>query len=424
MSSVPLSGALLVLVALLPSAACGGLDDSEPGARQLVTGFGIKVKSPWYVPRDAGPVVDAACVPDCSATHCGADGCGGSCGRCGPGTLGAGGASVTMCVSPWSPFWRQTAQAGTWWAEFRVAGGGSVARSLLFEVVGGASTTLTLGGGRWAGALNGVAAGTSVVLHATDATGATAQTLPFRYLVDSAPVTDQCRGTPSASACKPLRRGMVTFTMDDSYESQALLAGPVLVSYGFKATFYQITGHLEAYGLLPAAQALAADGNEIGSHSRTHPNLNGLTPEDLTDELLLSKQYLLTNVGPPAESFASPMGAFNHDVVAAIKLHYASNRGVYPGLNYVGSDVYRLNADVVTGSTTVSSVCAQLAEAAAHHGWRILVFHDFTSAATTSSTLTYPIADFAGILACAQSTPRLDVVTTLQGVALLACATP
>jgi hypothetical protein len=90
----------------------------------------------------------------------------------------------------------------------------------------------------------------------------------------------------------------------------------------------------------------------------------------------------------------------------------------------MGNDVYELNADGVYDDSTVAEVCDQLSEAAASKGWRILVFHDFTTAATSDQDLLYPIANFEGILRCAQSTPGLDVVTVREGTQKLRCASP
>lgn len=365
------------------------------------------------------------CDPSCDGKQCGDDGCGGTCGTCDAGTMCDGGTCAGGCVAPWSPFWQQTS-AGAWWVEYKVAGGGSLPQSVSFEVIGGATTSLNYSHGRWARGLpKAVPSGTWAILHATDVTGATAQTVPFQYLVDQQPLTDPCMGTPSTSpGCVPLARGMVTFTMDDSYTSQATLALPVLAQYGFKATIYHITRNLQDYGRLPWAELLAAAGHEVASHSRTHPYLPNLTAQGIDDELRLSKEYLLANVSSSVESFASPMGAYDSSVLAAVKTYYTSHRTVNPGLNYVGSDVYQLNADGVYNTSSVSSVCADLATTAAYRGWRILVFHNFVGTETSSSSLSYPIADFDGILQCAQTTPGLDVVTTREGVAAIACATP
>jgi peptidoglycan/xylan/chitin deacetylase (PgdA/CDA1 family) len=373
---------------------------------------------------DAGAYVDA-CQPNCNGWQCGDDGCGGSCGTCGAGESCSGGTCVTGCVAPWSPYWQQTEYAGEWWVEYQVAGGGSLPRSVTFQVVGGASYPLDYAYGKWTAGLDGVPSGTQVMLRATDATGATAQTVQFQYLVDKSPATDACAGTPSTSqTCLPLARGMLTITMDDSYESQDLLAKPVLAKYGFKATIYNITQQLDTYGVLPYAQDLAAAGHEVGSHTVTHPDLTTLGAQQLDDELALSQQYLLAHVGSPVESFASPMGSYDSTVIAAIKKYYSSHRTVNPGLNYMGSSVYELDSDGVYDTSTPSSVCDSLKAAATYRGWRILVFHDFTTASVATSDLDYPIADFDTILQCAKATSGLDVVTTRVGANAIRCASP
>ncbi len=48
--------------------------------------------------------LEAACVPDCGDRECGDDGCGGSCGECGPGfQCGPAGACVSMCADDLEP---------------------------------------------------------------------------------------------------------------------------------------------------------------------------------------------------------------------------------------------------------------------------------------------------------------------------------
>jgi len=363
------------------------------------------------------------CTPSCAPGSCGSDGCGGTCG-CSAGTVCESGQCVTpICNAPWDPTWRQSSSAGEWWADFKVYGG-SIPRSVSLDVVGGRSIPLSYGWGEWTAGAGGLATGTLVTLSATDATGATARTRPFHYLVDTAPLTDACAGTPSTSpTCTPLDRGLVSFTLDDSYASQDTLVRPLLAQYGMKATVYHITNNLSVYGGLPHAVSLQAAGHEVASHTLTHANLTSLSAAELENELGTSKQYLLDHVSSQVESFATPMGLYNSTVLAAIKGHYASHRTVNPGLNYMGTDVYQLNADGITTSTP-AAVCAMLADAAASKGWRILVFHDFTSAATSSQQQLYPIADFASILQCAQATPGLDVVTVKQGADRLRCASP
>ncbi len=65
-----------------------------------------------------------------------------------------------------------------------------------------------------------------------------------------------------------------------------------------------------------------------------------LSAQQLDDELRLSQQYLLTNVGSPVDSFASPMGSYNSTVLSAIKKYYTPHRTVNVGMNSMGSSVY------------------------------------------------------------------------------------
>ncbi|HEY8206685.1 MAG TPA: polysaccharide deacetylase family protein, partial [Myxococcaceae bacterium] len=278
-------------------------------ATQDAASGGHATTSDWFAYQTGDPRAycpGGPCTPSCAPGSCGSNGCGGTC-ACAPGMTCQGGQCVAPggCVAPWNPKWEQGPSAGEWYAEWRIFGG-SLPVSVTLEVPGGGSVPLENGFGWWTGGPGGLPTGTTVYLRATDVTGATARTLPFHYLMDTAPVTDPCAGTPGTSPdCAPLKRGMVSFTMDDSLPSQDELARPLLATYGMKATIYHITNQLSSFGVLPYAQSLAAAGHEVGSHSRTHPDLASVSPAQLQDELGTSKQYLLSHVGAPAESFAT-----------------------------------------------------------------------------------------------------------------------
>lgn len=420
----------------------GGPDDAPVPAGTMIrvtaTNGQETATSDWFPYQNATPTLDCsdasdagadagpeACTPACGGRVCGDDGCGGSCGTCGAGTTCSDGTCVSGCVSPWNPTWQETQYAGEYWVEYVVQGGGSLPVAVTLEVSGGASYPMSYAYGKWTTGVDYLASGTTVVLHATDATGATAKTAPFQYLVDQAPATDPCGGTPSTSpSCVPLARGMLTITMDDSYPSQDTLAKPVLDKYGFKATIYDIERQLEDYGDLPYAQDLAADGMEVGSHTVTHPDLTTLSVSDVDYELSHSQQYLAANVGSPVVSFATPMGSYDATVLGEIEKFYGSHRTVNPGLNYMGSDVFQLNSDGAYGNVSPSTICSWLQNAASLRGWEILMFHDFTTDAQSNADLLYPIADFDAILQCAKNTPGLDVVTTTQGANAIRCASP
>jgi siroheme synthase (precorrin-2 oxidase/ferrochelatase) len=112
-------------------------------------------------------------------------------------------------------------------------------------------------------------------------------------------------------------------------------------------------------------------------------------------------------------------------VLSQVKTYYASHRTTSDdGLNFVGSDRYRLQTVLIEASTTAPPICARIAQAAAEKGWLILTFHDFTNDATTTASFTCPAAVFRAILDCATTTPGLAIVTVKQAVDAIRCGGP
>jgi len=327
---------------------------------------------------------------------------------------------VAGCVPPWNPTWGYGPQPGDGWIELTVEGGGILTQAVWVELVStGTTAPLSYAFGRWAGGLPGLARGSSIIVHARDFLGATAQTRPYRHLVDMNPTTDPCRGTPRTSTrCQPLARGLVTFTIDDSGGSQASVAVPLLRQHGVKATFFHVPNFLTWTSL---ARTLAAEGHETAAHTMTHRTLTQLSSQEVEDELRLSKQWLQTNVSTPVDSFASPSGAYNAAVLTAVRRHFKSHRTTLPGFNFTGSDVYELHTDFVLNDSTAASVCAQMQKAASLRAWLVLTFHDFTTASSTTRDFTVPSSVFEALLTCAKNTPGLDIVTARQGVELIRC---
>jgi peptidoglycan/xylan/chitin deacetylase (PgdA/CDA1 family)/glycosyltransferase involved in cell wall biosynthesis len=120
----------------------------------------------------------------------------------------------------------------------------------------------------------------------------------------------------------------ILFTFDDAYEELAEHALPVLRRYGFGAAVYVVTGQLggtnawdEARGcgtlrLMTADQIRfwASQGIEFGAHSRTHADLTSLSPKELSDEVVGSREDLESVLGAKVVSFAYPYGFHNQAV--------------------------------------------------------------------------------------------------------------
>lgn len=118
----------------------------------------------------------------------------------------------------------------------------------------------------------------------------------------------------------PARPVLITF--DDAYADITEYALPVLEELGFGAGIFITTGRMggrsiwdEAAGLhsLPLMSAdqikeWSNRGMEFGAHSRTHPDLTGLSTDAIDEEVIGSREDLKNLLGSPPSSFAYPYG--------------------------------------------------------------------------------------------------------------------
>jgi peptidoglycan/xylan/chitin deacetylase (PgdA/CDA1 family) len=87
------------------------------------------------------------------------------------------------------------------------------------------------------------------------------------------------------------------------------------------ATFFLIGKNIDGNQTL--LQRMAADGFEVGNHSWSHPNMTGLTPDQIKTELL-STQAAIVNAGAPLPTlFRPPYGAVNDQLLADAGLQAA-----------------------------------------------------------------------------------------------------
>jgi peptidoglycan/xylan/chitin deacetylase (PgdA/CDA1 family) len=166
---------------------------------------------------------------------------------------------------------------------------------------------------------------------------------------------------------------LVSITFDDGNESQFTDYYPILESYGFRATFFIITSLLGKKGMLNYDQVkeLYKCGNEIGSHTHTHPHLTKIPTTSLIFELKKSKE-ILRNFN--CDTLAYPYGDYNERVIYYTKHFYSAARGYFRkclGINHVRDmDKYALKVfspePFLKNSSTFHNV---------HNGLAILVFH-------------------------------------------------
>ncbi len=134
---------------------------------------------------------------------------------------------------------------------------------------------------------------------------------------------------------EPLPPRSVVLTFDDGWVNQYLNAFPILVRFGYTATFFVFTNPMgrdarfmdwEQLGHLVEA------GMTIGSHSRTHPWLGRITdPAELRREVGGSRTLLQERLGVDVHFFAYPFGEWSEGLAAAAEEGgYRAARG-YPG---------------------------------------------------------------------------------------------
>ena len=152
----------------------------------------------------------------------------------------------------------------------------------------------------------------------------------------------------------------------------------MLNSYNVKGTFYLVSGFLNTTNYLTTTQAKAIEqaGNEIGAHTVNHPDLTTLNATQLNYQLAQSKQTLESLFGP-IRNFASPYGAYNDQVIAAIKHYYRSHRSTDAGYNSKDNfDIYDIRTQTILSTTTVQEIDSWIAQAQHDKTWLVLLIHE------------------------------------------------
>lgn len=123
----------------------------------------------------------------------------------------------------------------------------------------------------------------------------------------------------------------VVITFDDGYADTFENGFALLGKYRMKATWFAVTGRIGGKAdwmqgtaggksLLSAAQLrqMAAEGMEIGGHTRSHRRLTLLDPQDMQEEIQGSKMDLEALLGTEVISFAYPYGDFSEPALRAV----------------------------------------------------------------------------------------------------------
>jgi len=113
-----------------------------------------------------------------------------------------------------------------------------------------------------------------------------------------------------------------SLTFDDGFEDLYTFVLPILQHYNFRVTLFPITqyiGSLSTWDVFHPIKHLSKEqirilhdsGNEIGSHTHTHPDCTRLCTKELIHEFKTSKKILENITGSSIHSIAFPYGLWN-----------------------------------------------------------------------------------------------------------------
>ena len=174
---------------------------------------------------------------------------------------------------------------------------------------------------------------------------------------------------------------VVSLTFDDGAASE-YNARPLLAARGLRATFYVNTGWTGTNGFMTWDQlaGLKADGNEIGGHTLTHPNLNNLSDAEQQRQVCDDRRNLYDH-GLEPKSFAYPYGAYQQntiDIVKACGYNSARRSGALrpPFAEVIPpGDPYQIRAVAQDRSHTLADMQRWVTDAETTGGWLPLLFH-------------------------------------------------
>jgi peptidoglycan/xylan/chitin deacetylase (PgdA/CDA1 family) len=131
----------------------------------------------------------------------------------------------------------------------------------------------------------------------------------FRALALAARMSDR-RAVPIGTLPAELGALCYSLTFDDGHASDYTEAFPVLHELGLRATFFVVPTLVDTAGFVTWDQLreMVAAGMEVGSHSLTHPFVDGLAPAELRREFGDSKTMIEDRLGAAVRSASLPRG--------------------------------------------------------------------------------------------------------------------
>jgi len=185
-----------------------------------------------------------------------------------------------------------------------------------------------------------------LMYHSIDASGSVVSCAPETFAAQMSQIVQEGFRGISLSEAVAYRQDhgswpekSVALTFDDGFANVYEAALPVLAQHNFGATVFVVSGRmgqLNDWAKPPArlgvqkmlsweqVAELADARIEIGSHTKTHPDLTGCAADRVLQELSESRKEIEEHLGHTVKSFAYPFGAINGRVCSLAAGEFAA----------------------------------------------------------------------------------------------------
>lgn len=188
----------------------------------------------------------------------------------------------------------------------------------------------------------------------------------------------------------------------------------------------ELSGPESQYMDVSQVVELQTVGEEVGAHTRTHPDLTTLPPDKLKDEVKGSRSDILAAGIGQVTTFAYPYGTYNGEVESATSsAGFAAARSVDIGYNTKLSNPWALRTESVNIETGFDTVKSWIDVAAANKLWLVLTFHQIEPQDTldkdgaTDGTTPEVLSQIVEYLTSQQAAGKLKVETLSDAAQLL-----
>jgi len=156
--------------------------------------------------------------------------------------------------------------------------------------------------------------------------------------------------------------------VDDGYLDTFSVAYPLLHRHDFPATLFLVSDHvgdenrwddpglLKGRALMSWAEirAMLRGGMSIGAHTRSHPVLTAVTPEQAGIEIAGSRAELERELGRPVQLFSYPHGKYDAKTRSLVEqAGYLGACTTRPGMNTLAVSDFEIRRTEVYGTDSV-----------------------------------------------------------------------